>query len=84
LAEAFLAIADTDTDGRVNPTEYFAFQRGHFPGLTEADAAVAFEHLDADGDGYLTAGEFKRACVEFWSSTDPDAPGNWWMGRPVA
>ena len=84
LAEAFLAIADTDVDGRVSPAEYLAFQRGHFPGLTETDAAEAFEHLDLDGDGYLTAEEFTRACVEFWSSTDPDAPGNWWMGRPVA
>jgi Ca2+-binding EF-hand superfamily protein len=84
VAEAFLAIADTDADGRVSPAEYLVFQRGHFPGLTEAEAAEAFEHLDSDGDGYLTAEEFTRACVEFWSSSDPDAPGNWWMGRPVA
>ncbi|XVS67473.1 EF-hand domain-containing protein [Actinosynnema sp. CA-299493] len=83
LAEAFLAIADIDADGRVSPEEYRAFQRGHFPGLTEAEAAEAFDHLDADGDGYLTAEEFTRASVEFWSSTDPDAPGNWWMGRPA-
>lgn len=81
IAEAFLAIADTDADGRVSPGEYLAFQRGHFPGLTETEVAEAFEHLDTDGDGYLTAEEFTRACVEFWSSTDPDAPGNWWMGR---
>jgi Ca2+-binding EF-hand superfamily protein len=81
LAEAFLAIADTDVDGRVNPTEFFLFQRGHFPGLTEAEAAEAFGHLDTDGDGHLTAEEFTRACVEFWSSPDPAAPGNWWTGR---
>ena len=53
------------------------------PGLTESEVAEAFDHLDTDGDGYLTAEEFTRACVEFWSSTDPDAPGNWWMGRPA-
>ncbi|QQQ80523.1 EF-hand domain-containing protein [Saccharothrix sp. 6-C] len=84
VAEAFLGIADLDADGRVSPDEYLAFQRGHFPDLTEAEAAEAFGHLDVDGDGYLTAEEFTRATVEFWSSTDPDAPGNWWMGRPVA
>ncbi|MGM1059458.1 EF-hand domain-containing protein [Saccharothrix sp. Mg75] len=84
LAEAFLSIADTDVDGRVSPVEYAAFLRGHFPGLTEAEVAEAFAHLDTDDDGHLTAEEFTRACVEFWSSTDPDAPGNWWMGRPFA
>ncbi|EWC60642.1 calcium binding protein [Actinokineospora spheciospongiae] len=84
LARAFLAVADTDADGRVSPAEYLAFQRGHFPGLTEAEATEAFAHLDIDGDGHLTAEEFTSACVEFWSSTDPGAPGNWWMGRSFA
>ena len=51
--------------------------------LTEADAHEAFVHLDTDGDGLLSAEEFIRATIEFWSSTDPDAPGNWWMGRPT-
>jgi Ca2+-binding EF-hand superfamily protein len=83
LAEAFLAVADTDTDGRVSPAEFLVFQRGHFPGLTEAESAEAFRHLDTDGDGHLTAEEFVQACVDFWSSTDPDAPGNWWTGRPM-
>ncbi|MFC0435701.1 EF-hand domain-containing protein [Kutzneria buriramensis] len=82
LAEAFLAIADTDEDGRVGPKEFFLFQRGHFPGMTEESADQAFGHLDADGDGYLSADEFVRAIVEFWSSSDPAAPGNWWMGEP--
>ena len=81
LAEAFLAVADIDADGSLSPAEFLVFQRGHFPGLGEAEATEAFEHLDADGDGRLTAEEFTRACVEFWSSTDPSAPGNWWMGR---
>ena len=39
--------------------------------------------LDADGDGYLPDEEFTRAIVEYWSSADPEAPGNWWMGRPA-
>lgn len=83
LAEAFLNIADTNADGTVTPAEFLAFQRGHFPGLTEAEAAEAFGHLDTDGDGLLSTTEFIQAVVEFWSSTDPDAPGNWWMGRPT-
>ncbi|MFI7119436.1 EF-hand domain-containing protein [Amycolatopsis sp. NPDC049868] len=82
LAEAFLAIADTDADGGVGPAEFVAFQRGHFPGLTDAEADEAFAHLDTDDDGHLSADEFVRAIIEYWSSTDPDAPGNWWTGRP--
>lgn len=83
LARAFLAIADTDQDGQVGPAEFLAFQRGHFPGLTEAVADQAFRHLDRDGDGRLSAEEFTSAIVEFWSSADPDAPGNWWLGDPA-
>ncbi|WP_367129535.1 EF-hand domain-containing protein [Saccharothrix sp. HUAS TT1] len=82
MAAAFLDIADLDQDGRVGPAEFLVFQRGHFPGLTEADAAEAFAHLDRDGDGHLSAEEFIGAAVEFWSSEDAEAPGNWWMGRP--
>ena len=82
LAEAFLAIADTDQDGQVSPAEFHAFQTGHFPGLTEADANEAFGHLDTDGDGQLSAAEFVSAVIEYWSSDDVDAPGNWWVGRP--
>ncbi|SES16712.1 Ca2+-binding protein, EF-hand superfamily [Lentzea xinjiangensis] len=84
LAEAFLSVADVDADGGVSPAEFLVFQHGHFPGLTEAESAEAFRHLDTDGDGHLSAEEFIQACVDFWSSTDPDAPGNWWAGRPMS
>lgn len=81
VAKAFLAIADTDHDGQVNRAEFGTFQRGHFPGLTDTDLNEAFAHLDVDGDGHLSTEEFIRAVIEFWSSSDPDAPGNWWAGR---
>ena len=82
LGSAFLAIADTDRDGQVGPDEFRTFQKGHFPQLSDADITEAFTHLDADGDGKLSAEEFVGAIVEYWSSDDPDAPGNWFMGRP--
>ncbi|MGV9674871.1 EF-hand domain-containing protein [Nocardia sp. NPDC003482] len=82
LADAFLAIADTDADGTVDPAEFLAFQRGHFPNLSEAEIHEAFTHLDTDGDGRLSPEEFRRAVIDYWSNPDPDAPGNWWMGRP--
>lgn len=82
LAEAFLAIADTDRDGQVSPVEFHTFQRGHFPGLTAAAANEAFTHLDVDHDGYLSAAEFVQAIIDFWSSTDPETPAAWWGGPP--
>jgi hypothetical protein len=55
LATAFLAIADTDHDGQISPTEFRAFLGGHFPDLTETDVTEAFAHLDTDGDDHLSA-----------------------------
>ncbi|SDD34638.1 EF-hand domain-containing protein [Actinokineospora iranica] len=81
LAEAFLAIADIDQDGRLSPTEFHSFQAGHFPDISEAETREAFQHLDRDGDGYLSAAEFVRTTIEYWASGDPDASGNWWLGR---
>ncbi|MEV7778640.1 EF-hand domain-containing protein [Kitasatospora sp. NPDC088351] len=82
LAEAFLAIADTDGSGTVDADEFFLFQRGHFPGLDRQDADEAFRRLDRDGDGSLSAAEFTDGIIEYWSGRDPQAPGNWWAGRP--
>ncbi|MBM7773982.1 Ca2+-binding EF-hand superfamily protein [Actinokineospora baliensis] len=83
LAEAFLDLADVDADGTVSPREFLAFQRGHFPNLSEADANAAFTHLDTNGDGTLSTEEFVRATIEYWTSSDPAAPGNWWLGDPT-
>lgn len=82
LAEAFLAVADADRSGTVDAGEFFVFQRGHFAGLSRDDADEAFRHLDTDGDGVLSAAEFTSAIIEYWTSRDPDAPGNWWTGKP--
>lgn len=82
LARSFFAIADADGDGAVSKAEFDAFQRSHFPAIAQADLDEAFRHLDRDGDGRLGPVEFEAAVVEYWSSVDPTAPGNWWMGRP--
>ncbi|GAA2270508.1 hypothetical protein GCM10009853_025250 [Glycomyces scopariae] len=83
LARTFHSIADGDGSGDVSRDEFKSFSRSHFPGLGDEDIATAFKHLDIDGDGTLTEEEFVSAIVEYWSSTDPEAPGNWWMGEPA-
>lgn len=83
LADTFFGLADVDRDERVDREEFWAFQHGHFPELTRAALSEAFDHLDTDHDGYLSRRQFTSAIVEYWTSRDPDAPGNWWLGRPV-
>ncbi|GGZ36888.1 hypothetical protein GCM10010387_33700 [Streptomyces inusitatus] len=80
LAEVFLTVADTDRDGALDPDEYFSFLSGHFPRQSREHVDAAFRRLDRDGDGRLSAEEFTSAVVEFWTSRDPEAPGNCWLG----
>lgn len=82
LADTFFSVADEDGDGRLDAEEFWAFQHGHFPELTRAALAEGFAHLDADADGYLSRAQFTTVIVEYWTSRDPEAPGNWWLGRP--
>ncbi|MCD0445769.1 hypothetical protein LO763_19355 [Glycomyces sp. A-F 0318] len=81
LGRTYLSIADIDGDGEVSVEEFAAFQRSHSPGLGQDDIDKAFAYLDRDDR--LTAEEFVNAVVEYWSSTDPQDPGNWWMGQPI-
>lgn len=82
-AVTFCELADVHGRGMVGAQEFWGFQHGHLPELSRADVGEAFAHLDADGDGYLSHEQFAGAIVEYWTSRDPDAPGNRFLGRPV-
>lgn len=76
-AQSMLALWDRDGDGRLSGTEYVSLFGCY--GVEEGAAREAFQHLDRDGDGYLTIEELMRAAKEFYGD-DPDAPGNWVLG----
>ncbi|OEJ93880.1 EF-hand domain-containing protein [Streptomyces thermolilacinus] len=83
LADRIVDIADRDGDDRIRVDEYTAFIRGQAPGLSETEVHEAFRHLDLDGDGTLTRAELRRAVIDYFTSADLDAPGNWYFGTPA-
>lgn len=84
LADAVMKAADADGNGQLSVAEYTAFVQGHAPGLADAEVREAFGHLDRDGDGHLTRTELRQTVIEYFTSADPDAPGNWYFGTPVS
>jgi Ca2+-binding EF-hand superfamily protein len=81
LANTLFSIADRSGNGKIDLGEYLAFVQAQAPNLAEADGIEAFSHLDKDNDGYITRDELAKATVEFWTSENPNAAGNWFLGR---
>ena len=74
----FFSALDLDGDGKVTLREFTVFLQAL--GGTEAEARTAFEHLDRNGDGTLAPDELGWAWGEYYSATDPAAPGNYFYG----
>ena len=70
---------DTGGDGALDATE-FARVMAAF-GVSQDDADYTFGNIDADGNGQITPDEWLEALRQFWTSADPDAPGNTLFGR---
>ncbi|WP_284740610.1 EF-hand domain-containing protein [Amycolatopsis sp. RTGN1] len=79
--DALLAMGDADGDGQLSQAEWVRLQMGY--GTSESDAEYTFGLLDADGSGYLTRDEISAATRQYFTSTDPEAPGNGLYG-PLA
>jgi Ca2+-binding EF-hand superfamily protein len=72
--KVMVAVVDTDRDGRIGLAEFVTWQGGI--GVAETDADQTFRRLDRDGDSFVTQDELIQALQEYFTSTDPDAPGN--------
>jgi Ca2+-binding EF-hand superfamily protein len=77
-AEALAIIADTDGDGSIDQSEFQAMEA--VLGIPEIQSRIAFHRLDTDHDGVLDVAEYLAAVRDYYTSTDPDAPGNWLYG----
>lgn len=79
VGESVWAAVDRDDDGIVRLPEFAAFQRGM--GTPNANIRLAAAHMGLrDEDAGLPMADVLRAHREFYTSPDPDAPGNWLYG----
>jgi Ca2+-binding EF-hand superfamily protein len=77
--KALLELADTDSDGSLQPVEFRALQEAFGTPTDEIDEA--FSGLDRDGSGSLTIDELLRAARQFYTAPDDREPGNGLFGR---
>lgn len=71
-------VLDADNDGVISVSEYRQFfeATGHDTSWVED----AFARLDRTGQGQISREELTRLHLEFFTSEDPDAPGNLFYG----
>ncbi|MGW6686867.1 hypothetical protein [Streptomyces sp. NPDC054961] len=82
-ASAWLALTDVDDDGLIGLDEYLRLSQA-IGGVPAQRMEEAFRRLDRDGDGGGTwdPAEIDAAVVGFFTSEDPNAPGQLAL-RPV-
>ena len=74
VTERLLRVFDIDEDGVLGADEFCNFYGIY--GLKSALARRVFLDRDIDGDGSVTRQELLDMANEFYTSDDPDAPGN--------
>jgi len=78
LATLITNMVDIDGNGRITPQEYALFLKAY--NVDERLFDDIFQHLDLNGDGYLSRDEIFNLVHQFYLSDDPQAPGNWLVG----
>ncbi|MFE7559240.1 oxygenase MpaB family protein [Kitasatospora sp. NPDC057500] len=76
---AVFAAADADGDGLLDFAEYRVLFDGRR--LHPAELSHGFRQLDTDGDGVITAAEFLRGFVDYFTARAPSASGTQLLGR---
>ena len=78
-ARSLIQAADHDRTGVLDPPGYACLAAAY--GASAGQAAHAFARLDLDRNGVLDATELAQAITQFFTSPDPDTPGNLAFGR---
>jgi Ca2+-binding EF-hand superfamily protein len=74
IALTIFDLIDADDSGTLDIEELTTWFNAY--GVCADDAARAFRAVDRNGDGLLDADEVQKAIREFYTSDDPQAPGN--------
>ncbi|MFE6160151.1 EF-hand domain-containing protein [Streptomyces sp. NPDC056486] len=82
ILDSVMDVADVDGKGEITPDAYRAFVLGQSPSLARDDVAESFKRIDRNGNGVISKSELKQAVVEYFTSSEPQAPGNWLFGPP--
>jgi len=69
---------DLDGNGTISLSEYTLYLKAL--GVAEEHAELAFSKLDLDDNEQISREEFSQAALQFWSSDDKNAAGNWFYG----
>ena len=77
-AAAVLAAYDADGNGAVSADEFRTFLTAMR--VEPASADESFRRLNSSGSGMLSVDEITVALRDFYTSADPEAPGNWLYG----
>ena len=78
IVDGLLGALDRDGNGSLSREEYVRMYEAL--GIPPTTSGEAFRRLDRNGDGELSHSEFHQAIVEYYLSSDPNAPGNWLLG----
>ncbi|KUL43830.1 hypothetical protein ADL22_13185 [Streptomyces sp. NRRL F-4489] len=79
MVDAWMDICDTDGNGVIDEGEFLTMYTKTL-GAAPDDLRTAFAKLDLDGNGVLDREEIRKATEEYYTSDDPQAPGNWLFG----
>lgn len=79
LETTLINLIDTNGDGRISVGDYRDMALAI--NVDESEISDIFLRLDANRDGYISADEAQTAIHQFFTSDDPDAPGNWFFGE---
>lgn len=82
IADGMIGALDRDGNGSLSLGEFVRMY--DVVGVPSATSAAWFKRLDRDSSGELSYAEFRQAIVEFYLSSDPNAPGNYLLGSTDA